>query len=97
MIDNNELKTFSVTMTEEELRLFSEFLEQREYGMISAAKTMKRRVVRAIRPTQSQKAAAKRHSDFRMKKNLEDPFWNEMRKREKFAPYGVELPSNYMI
>ena len=97
MIDNDELKTFSVTMTEEELRLFSEFLEQHEYGMISAAKTMKRRVVRAIKPTASQKAAAKRHSDFRAKKNLEDPFWHEMRKREKFAPYGVEFPSNYMI
>lgn len=97
MITNNESKTFSVTMTEEELRLFSEFLEQREYGMIRSAKTMKRRVVRAIKPTPSQKAAAKRHSEYKANKNWNDPHWHEERRREIFAPYGVEIPSNYMI
>lgn len=97
MITNNESKTFSVTMTEEELRLFSEFLEQREYGTISAAKTMKRRVVRAIKPTPSQKAAAKRHSEYKVNKNWNDPHWHEERRREIFAPHGIEIPSNYMI
>lgn len=96
-MNNNESKTFSVTMTEEELKLFSEFLEQRDYSMMSAAKTMKRRVVRAIKPTPSQKAAAKRHSVYKANKNWNDPHWHEERRREIFSPYGVEIPSNYMV
>ena len=97
MINNNDSKLFSVTMTEKELRLFSEFLEQREFSMLSAAKTVKRKVVRVVKPTASQKAAAKRLDDMKVSRNLKDPLWHAERVREISSPYGINMPSNYMI
>lgn len=37
IINTNYMKTYSVLVTEEELRLFSEFLEQKEFGFKSAS------------------------------------------------------------
>ena len=40
---NREERIYSVTMTEDELRLFSEFLEQKEYAASRGPKMPKRR------------------------------------------------------
>lgn len=98
MKDNNlengiEERVYSVTMTEEELRLFSEFLGQRNYSLLKSAVKFKKHVMNTIKPTE----AGKRLTRMKVSKNLKDPFWHEMRNREKFAPYGVDFPSNYMI
>lgn len=89
----NTEKIFSVTMTEEELRLFSEFLEQREYVRLS---TVKRKVRRLVSPTSSQVAASKRLE----RKRLKDPFLmsEELRWRtEGGSPFGgVTMPINYL-
>lgn len=89
----NTEKIFSVTMTEDELRLFSEFLEQREYVRLS---TIKRRIRRVVRPTPPQVAASKRLE----RKRLKDPFLmsEELRWRtEGGSPFsGVTMPVNYL-
>ena len=89
-----EERVYSVTMTENELKLFSEFLEeQKEYSLVKSAAKFKKHLLNTIKPTE----AGKRLTRMKTTKNLKDPFWHEMRRREIIAPYGVELPSNYMI
>ena len=88
-----EERVYSITMTEEELKLFSEFLEQREYSLLKSSSKFKKHLINAIKPTE----AGKRLTRMKASKNLKDPFWHEMRRREMFAPHGIEIPSNYMI
>ena len=93
-MDKNNLTTekiFSVTMTEEELRLFSEFLEQREYAVLpKAISVVKRKVRRVVNPTSSQRAAQQRLEQRRLK----DPFFRSEEMRQRFeAPFGVTMPS----
>ena len=89
-----EKGVYSVTMTEDELRLFSEFLEeQRNFGLIKSTSKFKKYLINTIKPTE----AGRRLTRMKASKNLKDPFWHEMRRREIIAPHGVEIPSNYMI
>lgn len=83
-------KIFSVTMTEEELRLFSEFLEQKEYAVLpKTISTVKRKVRRIVKPTSSQRAAQERLEQRRLK----DPFFKaEVLRQRLESPYGITMP-----
>lgn len=85
-------KIFSVVVTEGELKLFSEFLQQREYAVVP----VKKKLLRVIKPTKSQKEAGKRLSRIKINKGLSDPFFQAERFREISSPLGVTMPVNYL-
>lgn len=87
-------KIFSVTVTESELELFSEFLQQREYAVVPS--NVKKKLLRVLKPTKSQKEAGKRLSRIRINKGLSDPFFQAERFREISSPLGVTMPVNYL-